>query len=170
MPVGVPNFTHIPINASLVSIRNFQQDGHMAMSNPKGQVNYEQTRGAIRPAEGATMKLIAPEVGGFKASDGTLHPADEKLDGGPSVLFDAVVILTGDNGVAKLLGRPAARDFVADAFAHHKFIGYTASAMPLLQKAGVPEKPDEGLVLLKTAGDCEPFVSRCRRLRFWERG
>ena len=39
--LGSPNFTHIPINAPRVPVRNFQQDGHMAMRNPKGRVNYE---------------------------------------------------------------------------------------------------------------------------------
>jgi catalase len=319
--LGGPNFTQIPINAQKCPVRNFQQDGHMAMANPKGRVNYEpnswgdqagprespkqgfrsypaqvdgkklrsrpetfadhysqarqfyvsqteveqshiadalvfelskvqrvdirarivahllnidkgladnvagglrlrdmpKAAAAARPArqdlkespalsilrngpksfagrkvgvlatdgadasllkalaaaleaEGATMKLVAPEVGGIKASDGTWHAADEKLEGSPSVLFDAVVLLPSDDAIAKLVMRPAARDFVADAFAHQKFIGYGGSAIPLLQKAGVPEKLDEGLTLLKVAGDCDPFVSRCRNLRFWKRG
>jgi len=116
------------------------------------------------------MKLVAPEVGGVKVSDGTWHAADEKLEGGPSVLFDAVVLLPSDDAIAKLVMRPAARDFVADAFAHQKFIGYGESAAPLLQKAGVPDKLDEGLILLKAAADCGQFVSHCRQLRFWKRG
>src|SRR4051794_3127449 len=39
--LGSPNFTHIPINAPKCPVANFQQDGHMAMRNPKGRVNYE---------------------------------------------------------------------------------------------------------------------------------
>ncbi len=39
--LGGPNFTHIPINAPKCPFHNFQQDGHMAMMNPKGRVNYE---------------------------------------------------------------------------------------------------------------------------------
>jgi catalase len=120
--------------------------------------------------EGAMVKLIAPEVGGVKTSDGELHDADEKLEGGPSVLFDAVVLLTSDDGVDKLTGRPAARDFVADAIAHNKFIGYTKSAMPLLKKAGAPDKLDEGFVALEAAKDCDTFVTKCRKLRYWDRG
>ena len=34
-------------------------------------------------AEGAMLKLVAPEVGGVKDSAGTWHDADEKLEGGP---------------------------------------------------------------------------------------
>ena len=37
----------------------------------------------------AKFKLIAPRIGGVEMTDGTLVPADEKIDGGPSVLFDA---------------------------------------------------------------------------------
>src|ERR1700750_3049540 len=36
-----PNFTHIPINAPKCPFATLQQDGHMAMINPKGRVNYE---------------------------------------------------------------------------------------------------------------------------------
>ena len=83
--------------------------------------------------------------------------ADEKLDGGPSVLFDAVAILPSEEGAALLATLPAARDFVADAFAHRKFIAYVDAAEPLLEKAGVPSL-DEGFVPLK-------IRRRLRRLR-----
>ena len=39
--LGGPNFTHIPVNAPKCPFHNFQQDGHMAMVNPVGRVNYE---------------------------------------------------------------------------------------------------------------------------------
>src|SRR5580658_10367188 len=45
--LGSPNFTHIPINSPKCPFAHFQQDGHMAMHNPKGRVNYEpNSRGA----------------------------------------------------------------------------------------------------------------------------
>src|SRR5271156_2862429 len=39
--LGGPNFTHIPINAPKCPFATLQQDGHMAMMNPKTRVNYE---------------------------------------------------------------------------------------------------------------------------------
>ncbi|WP_406698644.1 catalase [Singulisphaera sp. Ch08] len=123
--------------------------------------------GQALKAEGVTLKLIAPEVGGVKDSAGTWHDADEKLEGGPSVLFDAVAILPSKEGAALLTTLPAARDFVADATAHRKFIAYAASASPLLEKAGVAL--DEGFIPLKTAADCAGFVSACGKIRFWDR-
>jgi catalase len=118
-------------------------------------------------AEGATLKLIAPEVGGVTDSAGTWHDADEKLEGGPSVLFDAVAILPSTEGAALLATIPAARDFVADATAHRKFIAYAAQATPLLEKAGATL--DEGFIPLKAAADCKTFLTACRKVRFWDR-
>ena len=119
--------------------------------------------------EGAALKLIAPEGGGVKDSAGAWHDADEKLEGGPSVLFDAVAVLPSKEGAALLATLPAARDFVADAAAHRKFIAYAAAATPLLEKAGVAGNLDEGFIPLKTANDCDGFVAACRKLRFWDR-
>jgi catalase len=118
-------------------------------------------------SEGAMLKLIAPEVGGVKDSRGAWHDADEKLEGGPSVLFDAVAILPSKEGAALLTTLPAARDFVADATAHRKFIAYSAAAAPLLEKAGTAL--DEGFIPLNKAGDCSDFIVACRKLRFWDR-
>src|SRR6201996_6501765 len=39
--LGSPNFAQLPINAPKCPFAHFQQDGHMAMMNPKGRVNYE---------------------------------------------------------------------------------------------------------------------------------
>ena len=318
--LGGPNFTHIPINAPKCPVMNFQQDGHMAMRNPKGRVNYEPnswgdnpgpreapgvgyqtvpeainapkqrvrsetfadhysqarqfyvsqtpleqthianaltfelskvqtlairtrlvshllnidagladtvakglrlkempaaavavkpTRQDLKPSpklsilkngpasfkgrkvgalvtdgvdaevlaalrkavstEGAVLKLIAPEVGGVKDSAGAWHDADEKLEGGPSVLFDAVAILSSKDGAGVLAKLPAARDFVADARAHRKFIGYAAAANPLFEKAGVADGIDEGFLQLNKPTDADAFVAACRKLRFWDR-
>ncbi|MBV8488749.1 MAG: catalase [Planctomycetaceae bacterium] len=120
-------------------------------------------------AEGAMLKLVAPEVGGVKDSSGAWHDGDEKVEGGPSVLFDAVAILPSKDGAALLATLPAARDFVADAAAHRKFIGYASTAMPLFEKAGVASSLDEGFIPLNSASDCESFIAACRKVRFWDR-
>jgi catalase len=59
------------------------------------------------------------------------------------------------------------RDFIADAFAHLKFIAYDKAAAPLLAKAGVAL--DAGVIELKTAKDAAGFVKTCAKLRLWER-
>jgi catalase len=119
--------------------------------------------------EGAATEIIAPKVGGAQAADGSWIEAHHMIDGGPSVLFDAVVLLLSLEGAERLTGEVAARDFVADAFAHCKFIGFTADAIPLLQKAGVDPEADEGLVALDGPKSIAGFIESCRKLRLWTR-
>jgi catalase len=119
--------------------------------------------------EGALLEIIAPKVGGVEASDGSWIEAAQQIDGAPSVLYDAVALLPSENGAKLLEKAPPARDFIADAFAHMKFIGYVGPATILFQKAGISENHDEGFVALNGKDDCSAFVEACRKLRYWER-
>lgn len=118
-------------------------------------------------AEGAMFKVVAPKIGGVTLDNGDHLPADEKIDGGPSVLFDAVALVMSEDGCETFLAMPPARDFVADAFAHKKFIGYVEAAQPLFEKAGVGDL-DAGCVAL-SRGNAKRFIEDLRNLRFWER-
>lgn len=118
---------------------------------------------------GAVVEIIAQMIGGVKTSDDGWIEADHKIDGGPSVLFDAVVLLMTKAGAGLLAREPAARDFVADAHTHMKFIGYCAEAIPLLQKAGIAEELDAGCVALDNATAVNNFIKKCAALRFWDR-
>jgi catalase len=119
-------------------------------------------------AEGAFVEIVAPTVGGVTGSDGKTVSARQKINGGPSVLYDAVAVLSSAAGAALLAREATARDFVNDAFAHAKFIAYSEAAKPLFEKAGVMEM-DGGFVPLKSAADAKGFLAACRKLRFWER-
>ncbi len=125
-------------------------------------------QGAIVKA-GATFEIIAPKVGGAEASDGTLIAADQMIDGGPSVLYDAVALLPGEKGIDDLLMESTARDFVADAFAHCKFIGYVDVAVLLFAKAGIADSMDQGFIELKSPADIDGFVEELGKLRLWSR-
>jgi catalase len=119
-------------------------------------------------AEGAMLELVAPQVGGVTASDGTAMEAQQKVPGGPSVLYDAVAVLPSADGATLLSGEATARDFVCDAYAHAKFIAYADTAQPLFDKAGLKDM-DNGFIALKAPADAASFVAACRKLRFWER-
>ncbi|MFZ1488745.1 MAG: catalase [Ilumatobacteraceae bacterium] len=88
-------------------------------------------------AEGAVVELIAPHIGGASLSDGSLLPVHQTIDGGPSVLYDAVAVLASADGAALLAADAAAKDFVTDAHAHCKFIAHHAGSSALLEAAGV---------------------------------
>jgi catalase len=119
--------------------------------------------------EGGTCEIVAPKVSGAEADDGTLIEADEMIDGGPSVMFDAVALLPGEAGIDDLLAESTARDFVADAFAHCKFIAYVDAAKPLFAKAGIADSLDDGVVALSAKKDIASFVAMLSDLRFWSR-
>ncbi|EIZ79851.1 catalase [Novosphingobium sp. Rr 2-17] len=120
-------------------------------------------------AEGAVYEVIAPKIAGVTLSDGTTVAAKQKIDGGPSVLFDAVAIVVSEAGAALLSIDAAAKDFVTDAFAHCKFIGLTAEAEVIFAKAGIAGDLDDACLTLTGAKDADAFLTACRALRYWNR-
>lgn len=118
--------------------------------------------------EGATYEVIAPNVGGVSCSKGNHQPAQQAINGGPSVLYDAVLILISRTGAEVLAKQPEARDFVNDAHAHMKFIGYTPAAMPLIKAAGLDRMQDNGWINLD-AGSVKSFIKTLASLRYWAR-
>jgi catalase len=117
----------------------------------------------------ADFEIIAPKVTGVTGSDGKWVEAHQMIDGGPSVLYDAVALLAAAPAVDDLVNEATARDFVADAFQHCKFIGYARSAMPLLEKAGISENLDEGVIALPGEGGVADFFEKLGKLRVWSR-
>ena len=93
---------------------------------------------------GATVKIIAPKVGGAKLADGSIMGADGQLAGTPSVLFDAVAVILSDQGAKALSVESAAIDFVRDAFGHLKAIAVDKGGRALLGAANVGQ--DAGVV------------------------
>ena len=114
------------------------------------------------------VEIISPKVGGIIDSKGKKIPADQKVDGGPSVLYDAVAVITSKEGGKLLPMEGTAKDFVNDAFAHCKFIAYVPEAMPLFKKAGLSDDMDEGCVDIATDG-VDDFVAMLVKLRHWDR-
>jgi catalase len=119
-------------------------------------------------AEGAMLEIVAPKIGGITTSDGARIPARQKINGGPSVLYDAVAILPSAQGAALLANEATAASFIWDAFAHAKFIAYGGAAPQLFEKLGLT-RMDAGFVQLNRPEDVQAFIASCRKLRFWER-
>jgi catalase len=112
---------------------------------------------------GASVKIVAPKVGGAKLADGTMLVADGQLAGTPSVLFDAVAVILSDEGKKSLSMESAAIDFVRDAFGHLKAIAVDKGGQALLKIAHVGQ--DAGVV---NANDTNAFIAAAKT-RQWDR-
>jgi catalase len=112
---------------------------------------------------GASVKIVAPKVGGAKAADGSKIVADGQLAGTPSVMFDAIAVVLSAPGAQALATEAAAIDFVRDAFGHLKAIAIDEGGQALLQQAGVV--PDAGVI---AASDAAQFIAAAKT-RLWER-
>lgn len=114
-------------------------------------------------AAGATVKIVAPKVGGVKLADGSMLAADGQLAGTPSVLFDAIAVVLSDAGAKALSKESAAIDFVRDAFGHLKAIAADQGGQALMHAANIGK--DAGVV---DAGDLKAFIDAAKT-RQWER-
>ena len=112
---------------------------------------------------GATVKIIAPKLGGAWLADGSLRKADGHLAGTPSVLFDAVAIILSEEGAKALSANFAAMDFVRDAFAHLKAIAADDGGRMLLHAANIGA--DAGVV---DVGALDAFIAAAKT-RQWDR-
>ena len=112
---------------------------------------------------GATVKIVAPKVGGAKLADGSMFPADGQLAGTPSVLFDAIAVILSEEGAKALSKESAAIDFVRDAFGHLKAIAADKGGQALLKAANVGK--DAGVV---DAGNIDAFMAAAKT-RQWDR-
>ncbi|RZJ42900.1 MAG: catalase HPII, partial [Brevundimonas sp.] len=119
---------------------------------------------AAAEGDGATVKIVAPKIGGVTLKGGKRLKADGQLAGTPSVVFDAVALALSEAGCAELLKESAAVDFAAHAFAHLKAIGHTPEAQPLLDKANV--EADAGVIDLSDGADAWLIPARTRQ---WDR-
>jgi catalase len=117
----------------------------------------------------AVTEVVAPKIAGAVLSDGKLVPAKQKIDGGPSVLFDAVAVLASAEGAALLARDGAAKDFVNDAFGHCKFIAYSAEALALFEKVGLAADLDDGCFALSDLKGARRFIAAAGQLRHWPR-
>jgi len=112
---------------------------------------------------GATVKIVAPKVGGAKLADGSMLPVNGQLAGTPSVLFDAIAVILSDESAKALSREGAAVDFVHDAFIHLKAIASDKGGKELLKTANIGQ--DAGVV---DTGDESAFIAAAKT-RQWER-
>lgn len=114
-------------------------------------------------AAGATVKVVAPKIGGVTLSDGQHLAADGQLAGTPSMLFDAIAVVLTAAAADAFTHDGAAVDFVRNAYGHLKAIAMDAGAQALVQAAGV--EPDDGVLAVH---DRDAFI-QAAQTRQWDR-
>ncbi|MFT4242601.1 MAG: catalase [Acidovorax sp.] len=119
-------------------------------------------RKAVEKA-GASVKIVAPKVGGAVLKDGTRLAADGQLAGTPSVVFDAVASVLSPAMGAQLAKEAAAVDWFRDAFGHLKAIAACKGTQAILKAGGI--EPDAGVV---DPADVQGFITAAQT-RQWER-
>ena len=122
---------------------------------------------ASAEAEGAVLELIGPHIGEVKSNSHIAINPQHAIAGAPSVFFDTVVVAVSAEGADALKQKAAALNFICDAFAHLKIIGFTASSMPLLDAAGI--EIDDGVVEVDTRQDTAVYIEAAKRGRYWAR-
>ncbi len=127
--------------------------------------------------EGATADYVGPRLGAVKADGGAAIEVKVTLENAPPVLFDALVLPSGQRAIEALRNSGQAMDFVKEQYRHCKPILALSGASALLEAAGIPRKlPDGGVdpgLLVPSGQDAATinaaFIKAIARHRHFER-
>jgi catalase len=119
---------------------------------------------AALTASRAVPTVIAPRLGPVATSDGKAVEAFGTLENSAPVLFDAVVLPDGKNGVAELARYPETIDFVGLHYRHGKTILALGDSGTLLEQSGAAETLPSGAadpgVVLAGVGELKDAATR----------
>ena len=141
-PAGAENLPHTDKPAmdaalSMVTTRKGSLIGRkvaVLVANDVDGTPLESLRVALTAA-GATLKVIAPQLGEIRSSTGNPQKVDHSLPTVGSVQFDAVYVPGGAKSVDALCNNAHALLFVKEAYKHGKPIAATDDGAMLIDKA-----------------------------------
>ncbi len=99
---------------------------------------------------GAVVVVVAARLGAIDTADDKAVEAVASFENSPPVLFDAVVLPDGEEGVKSLLRYAQAVDFVAQQYRHGKTLLALGASNALLDRAGIQPQ--------LASGDADPGV------------
>ena len=136
------------------------------VSNGADHVLLRKLHDGIKAAN-ANMELVGPTITGVSDDAGGELSIDQTVDGGPSVLFDAVAIVVSESG-----GKDLAKSLTAHDSSPTLMPIARSSATSVRRlhfgSAGLLDLIDGGFVDLES-DDVSTFLSQCQQLRFWDR-
>ena len=113
--------------------------------------------------QGASVKIVAPNKE-VVLDDGTRIQADERLAGGPSVMFDAVVSIIMPDQAKKLAKDSSALDWFNDAYGHCKAIAYCGATDEFI----LSKLPIEKDSFVTPLAELDSFIANAKS-RLWKR-
>lgn len=126
-----------------------------------------------------TAEIVSKTIAPVKGVDGTLIEPQQSLLTAASVLYDAVYVSGGAQGVDELLSDVASVGFVREAFQHFKTIAAIGDGVRLLisagavQAAGVKNTTTNGVLIAEEQGAdkafYKSFIDAIAQHRHWDR-
>ena len=110
VPAARPTIERLADSPALSILRNSPgtfTGRRVGSSSPTASTPRYWRRCERRLARPALLEIVAPKVGGVEAEDGNRIEAQQRIDGAPSVLYDAVALLLSEAGANELSTNPA---------------------------------------------------------------
>jgi catalase len=126
-------------------------------------------------SEGAVPRFVSATLGPVQAAAGDAIEVDVSLEAAPAVLYDALVILDGDEAISALGADGRTLEFVKDQYRHCKPILALGSGKQLLDACGIDttlqgSEPDSGIIIASNASAAtDDFVAAIAKHRHFAR-
>lgn len=118
-------------------------------------------------SENAIVDVLAPSAAPVKSKDGNKIAVNGRQDGEPSVTYDAVVVIDGDN-LDAFLKDGVAKHYVLEAFKHLKPIVLLGDKKSLIKDLKLIQDP--ALMVSQNFNDVkEEFKKVIQHHRYWDR-
>nr|AAQ91615.1 group II large subunit catalase [Antonospora locustae] len=116
--------------------------------------------------EEAELVVIAPKIQGLRTESSGWRKPSQCLQSTLAAWYDAVALLLSTADLKKMDG-PALVSFVQDSYYNYKFIAFSGDVAPLMERLGIQK--DDGMVEIRDNCDWDTFITKCRKLRYWQR-
>jgi catalase len=122
-------------------------------------------------AEGAVPRFVASKLGAVTTESGDPVEVDVSLEAAPAVLYDALVLPSGQDAINALRADGRTLEFIKDQYRHCKPILAMGDGEELLDACGISDgQPDPGLIVAPDAeGAADRFIAAIGQHRHFVR-
>jgi len=98
-------------------------------------------------AEGAVVRMVGPHVGEIISDEGDRLDADASLENAPGVLFDALVVASGERAATMLAADAKAVEHLRDAYWHGKPLLFIGEGQQVFAATSIVPLADDPLLV-----------------------